>query len=202
MEALDQNEIAVLLTASRDGDEVARNQLMELMYPRLRQIAGHLMKSERAGHTLQPTALANEAFLRLLGGGAIQNVRDRTHFCRLGGRVMRQILVDWARSRQTAIRGGGVPKVPLHEVAPPDEPSPGVPATEEYADVLDLHRALERLEELDPLAAQVVDAKIFGGLKDKEVASEFDISFARMRREWEFAVAWLQKELQSPNRGE
>lgn len=188
-----QQDLSSLIAASRRGDTEARSELITLMYPHLRSIAGNLMKAERAGHTLQPTALANEACVRLLRGKTLENLQDKAHFNRLAGQVMRRILVDWARTKTAEIRGGGVPALSLDEAFAEDARGPADSIASEAWKILDLDAGLTRLEKQRSLAAQVVDAKIFGGLTDKQVATELEINLARVRREWSFALGWLRR---------
>ena len=188
-----QQDLTSLIAASRRGDIEARSALITLMYPRLRRIAGNLMKTERTGHTLQPTGLANEACVRLLQGKTLEDLHDKAHFNRLAGQVMRRILVDWARAKTAEIRGGGVPTLSLDEAFAQDARGRANSNASGAWKILDLDTGLTRLEKQRPLAAQVVDAKIFGGLTDKQVATELEINLARVRREWSFALGWLRR---------
>lgn len=162
---------------------------MPLVYDELRRLAARRLRGEREGHTLQATALVNEAYLRLVGSPV--HVEGRAHFFALAARMMRRILVDHARSRDAAKRGGGAARMSLTEaqsIAPTG-------ATSEM-DVLAVHEALEALEEHDERKARVVEMLVFGGLKHAEVAEALDISLATVDRDFRFARAWLAGRLQ------
>ncbi|HEV3197610.1 MAG TPA: ECF-type sigma factor [Bryobacteraceae bacterium] len=176
-----KTEVTLLLQQMRDGDQAAAERLIRHVYQDLRRLASHIMRSERAGHTLQPTALVHEAFLRMCGEGAM-DWQNRAHFFAVAARQMRQILVDHARRARAAKRGAGFMQITLDHVG-------GLRAPQE--DVLAVDLALSKLEKSDPRAAQVVEMKFFGGLTDKEVASVQGVSLASVRRDWDFARAWL-----------
>jgi RNA polymerase sigma-70 factor (ECF subfamily) len=182
----DARQITELLRAWRKGDERAAETLAELIYQELHQIAvGHLAH-ERPNHTLQPTALVHEAFLRLR---AVREIdwENRKHFYALASRVIRRILVDYARKAKADKRGGSFPLVPLGDIeGPADEPP---------RDVLDLNDALSRLRELDELQARIVDYRFFGGLTLDEIAELTETSPSTVQRRWRLARAWLYKEL-------
>ena len=162
-------------------DEVA-----PLVYEELRRLAHSYMSGERPGHTLQTTALVNEAYLRM-AERTKPHWQDRTHFFAGAARMMRHILVDHARRRQRGKRGGGAINVELNEAAA---------LVEEQAErMVDLNEALERLAQLDPRASQVVELKYFGGMNYDEIAEVLSVSAITIRRDWEFAKAWLNKEL-------
>ncbi len=165
-------------------DEVA-----PLVYDELRRLAHRYMSGERAGHTLQATALVNEAYLRLADRTG-SHWKDRSHFFAGAARIMRHILVDHARSRQRAKRGAGAVNVELTEAL--------VLVEEQAEQVVDLNEALERLGGLDQRASQVVELKYFGGMNYDEIAEVLEISAITVRRDWEFAKAWLHKELTRP----
>jgi RNA polymerase sigma factor (TIGR02999 family) len=148
------------------------------------------MGGERPGHTLQTTALVNEAYLRL-AGQANPSWQDRAHFFAVAARAMRQILVNYAKASQSQKRGGGAIKVDLDEAA--------LVSLEQSKEIVDLHEALERLATLDSRKAHVVELKYFGGLKHDEIAEVLKISAVTVRRDWEFAKVWLYKELHSAN---
>ena len=169
---------------SAQADDVA-----PLVYEELRRLAHRFMSSERPDHTLQTTALVNEAYMRL-ADQTDPHWQDRTHFFAGAARMMRHILVDYARGRQRAKRGAGAVKVELTEHAV---------VTENQADlVVELNEALERFADLDRRAAQVVELKYFGGMNYDEIADVLSISAITVRRDWEFAKAWLHKELTTP----
>lgn len=184
--ANDPGSLTTLLVHVREKRPGAADQLMAIVYKDLRRLAAHQFRGEAQGHTLQPTAVANELYLRLF---ADQNValQDRAHFFAVAAQQIRRILVDHARARRTNKRGGGRARVTMVELA-----APGLPATE---DLIAVHEALGRLEQLDGRAAQVVELRFFGGLEEKEAAEVLGISLATLKRDWVFARAWLSKEL-------
>jgi RNA polymerase sigma factor (TIGR02999 family) len=183
-------EITHLLLAWGDGDESALEALAPLVEEELRRRAHRYMSGERAGHTLQTTALVNEAYLRLVDS---QRVRwqNRAHFFAVSAQLMRRILVDFARSRGYQKRGGGVQHVELEEAA--------VVAEDRGAELVALDEALKALAELDERQSRVVELRYFGGLSVEETGEVLNVSSATVRRDWTFARAWLQRELS--NRG-
>jgi RNA polymerase sigma factor (TIGR02999 family) len=178
--------VTQLLAQWSHGDDAALAQLTPLVYDELRRLAHHYMEGQRLNHTLQTTALVNEAYLRL-ADQTNPRWQNRAHFFAVAARAMRQILVSYARSQQSQKRGGGALKVELDEVA---LISPG-----ESKEIVDLHEALERLATLDSRKAQVVELKYFGGLNYEEMAEVLKISHVTVRRDWEFAKVWLYTEL-------
>jgi len=173
-----------LLAASRRGERGAYDQLLPLVYAELRRIAVRHMRGERSHHTLQPTALVNEAYLRMAGADA--EYENRAHFVRAASQAMRRVLVDYARARNAAKRGGGL-RVTLDDAIASDE--------DNVVDFLVLDDALTRLAEAEPRWARVVELRFFGGLEVTEVAAALDISLATAKRDWQFARAWLAKAL-------
>jgi RNA polymerase sigma-70 factor, ECF subfamily len=182
------NEITGLLARWSHGDERALDSLTPMVYRDLRGLAAHLLRSERSGHTLQPTALVNEAYVKLAGQAKVQ-WQNRTHFFAVAARVMRQILVDYARSHQRAKRGGGATPLPLDEAL--------VFAPERSSDLLLLDEAVDRLAEVDPRKAKVVELRFFGGLSNEEIAETLQISSNTVMRDWNMAKAWLRREMES-----
>ena len=185
---MDTADITAILNRLGDGEPDTRSQAWEVLYPEMMRLA----KAERRrweGHwTLETRALVNEAYLKLFGE-APRNYADRRHFFRLTSRVIRQVLVTYARTQQAAKRGGADSVVALHEgegVALPE-------ATVE--DVLSLHDALERLAELDPRAGEIVDLRFFAGLTHEEIGQTLGVSLATVGRDWVVAKAWLSREL-------
>lgn len=179
-------EVTLLLRAWGDGSKEALDRLAPLVYRELHQIAGRLMARERPNHTLQTTALVNEAYVRLVDARQV-SWQDRAHFFGICARAMRQILVDHARSRGSAKRGGGEVAIELEEglaAAPSPE-----------ASLLELDEALKRLEALDPRKSQVVEMRYFGGLSVEETAEALKVSAETVRRDWKMAQAWLHREL-------
>jgi len=182
-------QITDLLAKSGYWKNAKPDELVPLVYQELRQLAHRYMGEERPGHTLQTTALVNEAYLRF-ADQTDSHWQDRNHFFAAAARMMRHILVDYARSRQRSKRGGGAVKVELNEAALVSEDQAG--------QLVDLNDALERLAELDWRASQVVELKYFGGMSYEEVGAVLAISAITVRRDWEFAKAWLRKELTAP----
>jgi len=174
----------------RSGDASALDDLLPRVYDELRALADSYMRRERAGHTLQPTALVHEAFLRMLRlpPGSVQN---RVHFFALAAQAMRRILADHARRHRAAKRGGSAVRVPLELV------EGGGPASAAGEDVAadDLDAALEDLAKLDPRQARVVELRFFGGLSIEETAEVLAVSTATVKRDWLVARAWLHREL-------
>lgn len=179
-------ELTALLADTGYWRSAQADQVAPLVYDELRRLAHRFMSRERSDHTLQTTALVNEAYMRLADQ---TNARwqDRTHFFAGAARMMRHILVDYARGRQRAKRGSGAVKVELTDQA--------IVAEGEADLVIELNHALERLGQLDRRASQVVELKYFGGMNYDEVAELLSISAITVRRDWEFAKAWLHKEL-------
>ena len=179
-------QVTALLQAWSEGDDEALGRLMPLVEQELRKVAARYMRGERPGHTLQPTALVNEAYLRLVG---VQHVRwqSRAHFLAVSARTMRRILVDMARAKGYQKRGGRAPLVPLDEVEVA-APAPGF-------DLVALHDALDALAREDGRKSQVVELRFFGGLTVQETAEVLGISPETVMRDWAFAKAWLLREL-------
>ena len=178
-----QNVTQLLLAWGR-GDEAARDELIPLVYDTLRRIARHHLRGERAGHTLQTTALINEAYLKLVEQSV--SWQSRAHFFGIAARLMRQILVDHARARQRLKRGGDRQQISLAAVEG---------AQEQAADLLALDEALETLTEVDPQRGRIVELRFFGGLTIEETAQVMGISTPTVERGWRAARAWLQAEL-------
>ncbi len=178
--------ITQLLIAWSDGDQEALEKLTPLVYSELRQLAKGYLLGERPGHTLQPTALINEAYLRLIDW---KNVRwqNRAHFFGVAAQVMRRILVDFARSRHYAKRGGAAQQVSLKEAASIHE--------DRSAEFIALDDALKSLARIDPRKCQVVELRFFGGLSAEETAEALKVSQRTVEREWNTARAWLYREL-------
>jgi|SRR5215471_4185424 len=186
--APEAEKVTLLLEKWRDGDAGALKKLTPLVYDELRRLARQYMKGQPPEHTLQTTALVNEAYLRLAGQKR-PSFANRSHFLAVAAKAMRQILVNHAKALQTGKRGAGAGKVQLDEAA--------VVSPEETSAILDVNEALERLAMLDSRKAQVVELKYFGGLKENEIADVLKISGVTVRRDWTFARAWLYNELQA-----
>jgi len=186
MSLADSPSVTRLLRAWSGGDEDARGRLVPLVYEELRRRARHYMARERPGNTLQPTALVNEVYLRLVDAAEVQ-WQDRAHFFAIAALMMRRILVDAARARGSAKRGGQGRRVTF------DERLAAVPATGH--ELLALNDALEALARKDPRKAQVVELRFFGGLSLRETAEALKISEDTVGRDWSFAKAWLAHEI-------
>jgi RNA polymerase sigma-70 factor (ECF subfamily) len=186
--SISQQRVTDLLVQWSGGDEAALAELTPLVYEELRRVAHHYLSEQRPGHTLQTTALVNEAYLRL-ADQTNPRWQNRAHFFAVAARAMRQILVSYARTQQAQKRGGGALKIDLDEAA--------LIAPKESKEIVDLHEALEQLSELDSRKAQVVELKYFGGLNYDEIAEVLKISRITARRDWEFAKLWLYTELHS-----
>ena len=181
-----QQKVTDLLVQWSHGDDAALAELTPVVYNELRRIAHHHMGGQRPDHTLQTTALVNEAYLRL-ADQTNPRWQNRAHFFALAARSMRRILVSYARSQRSQKRGAGALKMELDEAA--------LVSPEESKEIVDLHEALERLATLDSRKAQVVELKYFGGLNYDEMAEVLKISRVTVRRDWEFAKVWLYTEL-------
>lgn len=181
-------EVTVLLKAWREGDETALDALLPLVHDELRRIARRCLFGERANHSVQATELVNEAFLRLVD---VQHVdwQNRTHFLAMSARLMRRVLVDLARSKGADRRGGGAIRVTFDEAA--------IGGLTPDADVIRLDDALNALAALDDRKSRVVELRFFGGLTADETAVVLQVSPKTVLRDWEFARAWLQRELTS-----
>jgi RNA polymerase sigma-70 factor (ECF subfamily) len=180
------SEVTRLLYGWRDGDRAALDALLPLVYEELRRLAHAHLRKERPDHTLQSAALVNEAYLRLIG---LHSPRweSRTHFFAIAARLMRQILVDYARRRGTAKRGAGVAKVTLNDAL---QVSPRT-----VVDIVALDDALTALAAFDARQSRVVELRFFGGLTLEEISTALDIAPATVQREWTAARAWLHREM-------
>ena len=188
--SVSQQEVTQLLADWSRGDDAALAKLTPLVYEELRCIAHRHMGGQRPDHTLQTTALVNEAYLRL-ADQTNPNWQTRAHFFAVAARAMRQILVNYAKSYRSQKRGGGALKIELDETA--------LVSPAESTAIVDLHEALKRLATLDPRKGEVVELKYFGGLNYDEIAEVLKISPVTVRRDWEFAKAWLYTELNGPD---
>jgi len=178
-----QNVTEMLIAWGR-GDEAARDALIPLVYDQLRRIARHRLRGERAGHTLQTSELINEAYLKLVEQSV--SWQNRAHFFGISARLMRQVLVDYARAKQRLKRGGDQQQISLTEVEA---------APKQVADLLALNTALETLAEVDEQKSRIVELRFFGGLTIEETAEVMGISTPTVERGWRAARAWLQTEL-------
>ncbi len=179
------SDVTRILSAIEQGDPSAADQLLPLVYDELRKLAAAKMAQENPGQTLQATALVHEAYLRLVGSETRRTYRDRSHFFASAATAMRRILVDRARAKRSKKRGGG-----RHRELPEDVTAP-LPDDQ----LLDLHEALDKLAGEDPLKAQLVELRYFGGLTGDQAADVLGISPSTADRHWAFARAWLQAEV-------
>ena len=179
-------EVTQLLIEWTDGNQAARDELMPLVYEELRRLAHRYMGRERPGHTLQTSGLVNEAFLRLVDQTNV-HWKNRAHFFAIAAQIMRRILVDYARSRRYAKRGGGARQVSLDE---------GLIVSEgRSAEVVELDDALKGLAAIDQRKSQIVELRFFGGLSIEETAEVLGVSPGTVMRDWTLAKAWLRKEM-------
>jgi len=202
-----RTDVTLLLNELAAGQSAAADRLLPVLYDELRALAGSFFRHERTDHTLQPTALVNEAYLKLVGGSdgadAATPVQatSRAHFLALAAKVMRQLLIDHARAKRTQKRGGSGESgtadrkrrtsdtIALSQTPSPDSPN--------EADVLDLEDAMQELAKLYPRAARVVELKFFGGLTSQEIATVLEIGDATVERDWVLARGWLNRRMQS-----
>jgi RNA polymerase sigma-70 factor (ECF subfamily) len=178
-------EVTRLLGRIHEGDDVAKSDLAKLVYNDLKRVAGRLMRAERRDHTLQPTALLNEAFARLLGGQITG--KSRMEFFAIASAVMRRILVDHARAHRAAKRSGQRTRIALDEVF--------VYAEQRSDELLALDQAVERLAKVDPRQSRIVELRFFGGLSEIDIAELLGISPRTVKRDWSVAKAWLSAEM-------
>jgi len=184
--ALAPHEVTQLLQDWSGGDQAAADKLMPLVYEELRRLAHQYMRREKPGHTLQTSALVNEAYVRLVDQSKIQ-WEGRAHFFGIAARLMRQILVDQARRKNFAKRGGGAIQVSLD--------SANAVAHEQSANVMALDEALKTLEQTDPRKGRIVELRFFGGMSIEETAEALKVSPGTVMREWTFARAWLRNQM-------
>ncbi len=186
MTATPSHEVTQLLLAWNAGDQTALDQLIPLVHAELHRLAKHCMHSERAGHTLQTTALVNEAYLRLIDASKVK-WESRAHFFAIAARLMRQILVDFARERSYQKRGGDAVQVSLEQALEV--------GSVKNDDLLALDEALDALARLDERKSRVVELRFFGGLTEEEAALALDVSRETVKRDWRLAKAWLHRML-------
>jgi RNA polymerase sigma factor (TIGR02999 family) len=181
-----EKEVTRLLVAWSNGDQAALEQLTPLVYSELHRLAHRYLGRERKGHTLQTTALVHEAYLRLIDQKEVR-WQNRAHFFAIAAQMMRRILVDYARSRSVAKRGGGAQQVSLDEAMEVSD--------ERAADVIALDEALKSLSDLDQRKGRIIELRFFGGLSIEETAEVLGVSPGTVMRDWTFAKAWLQREI-------
>jgi RNA polymerase sigma-70 factor (ECF subfamily) len=185
-----QSDATDLLVAWSEGDESAFDKLVPLVYQELHALARHYMKGERSDHTLQATALVNEAYVRLIDVNRIR-WQNRSHFLAIAAQTMRRILVEFARQRHRQKRGGDAVRVPIDDVDMPQE---------QTADLVALNDALSTLASFDPRMGQVVELRFFGGLTVQETADVLKVSPETVMRDWKTAKVWLLRELSRERR--
>ncbi len=181
-------DLTGLLNDWSNGDQDALNRLMPLVYDELHRLASSYLRHERVGHTLQTTALVHEAYLKLVDQKKA-NWQSRVQFFAAAAKVMRHVLVDYARSRQAAKRGGAYCRFSLDEAA--------ISSQEKDADLLSLNEALNNLSEIDPQQSRVVELRVFGGLTVEDTAEALGISPRTVKREWSMAKAWLHQQIKN-----
>jgi len=180
------HDITEVLQQWSDGDKSAAERLFPLVYDELKRQARRYLNREREGHTLQPTALVHEAYLKMVDQ-TVLSAENRMHFFGIASRVMRQILVDYARQHNAEKRGGAAQRFSIEDFDILPEQTAG--------DVLELDEALRKLEAIDVRKCAVVDMRFFGGLKEKEIAEVLGVAEKTVRRDWQFAKLWLYREL-------
>jgi RNA polymerase sigma-70 factor (ECF subfamily) len=180
-------EVTKLLRDWSQGDAAALEKLIPLVFQDLRKIAGGLFQRENAAHTLQPTALVNEVYLRLIDQREV-HWQNREQFFAVAAMLMRRILVDYAKRRQTVKRGSQAVKIPLDEAV-------GIPQAATDLDMEALDEALSRLAQIDPRQSRIVELRFFVGLSHEEIAELLDVSVTTVKREWKTARLWLFREL-------
>jgi RNA polymerase sigma-70 factor, ECF subfamily len=180
------HDVTQLLVAWSNGNQAARDQLMSVVYEELHRLARRYMERESPGHTLQTSALVNEAFLRLVDQRNVQ-WQNRAHFFGIAAQMMRRILVDYARSRSYAKRGGGARRLTLDEGL--------IVSDERSAEVVAVHEALEGLAKFDARKSQIVELRFFGGLSIDETAEVLGVSPGTVMADWTVAKAWLRREI-------
>jgi len=188
MDTSSRSDVTELLIAWSNGNQAARDQLMGVVYDELHRLARRYMRRESPGHTLQTSALLNEAFLRLVDQKNV-HWQNRAHFFGIAAQMMRRILVDYARSRNYAKRGGGARALSLDEAL--------IVSDARNEEVVNVHEALERLTEFDSRKGQIVELRFFGGLSIEETAEVLGVSPGTVMRDWTMAKAWLHKEISS-----
>src|SRR5271155_3266140 len=184
----ESQEVTMLLSALTNGEDGAASKLIPVVYDELRRLAGSYMRRERVDHTLQPTALVHEAYLKLVEQRSV-DWQSRAHFFGIAAQVMRRILIDHARGYLRDKRGGGQKPVPIDEAL--------VFAPEQSMELVKIDQALEQLTKLDPRQAKIVELRFFGGLTVEQTADLLGISEKTVKRDWSMAKAWLRGELKA-----
>ena len=190
MSTASTHDVTRLLLAWNEGDPAAAERLMPVVYEHLRGLAREYLRHERAGHTLQSTALVHEAYLRMVDGKTV-SWQGRAHFYSLAARAMRRILVDHARTRQAQRRGGQQRRIPLEEAMEVVQPAEQV----SEKDFVALDAALDRLAQAYARPGQVVELRFFGGMEIRDIAEVLQVTERTVMRDWQFAKLWLHREL-------
>lgn len=190
MDTTTSTDVTGLLQRVKEGDPEASEKLVPIVLGELRRLARHHLRNERLGHTLQPTALVNEAYIRLAGFNRM-DWQSRSHFLGVASGLMRQILIDYARRRQSLKRGGGKAFVELDE-------NRALLSPQQSAELLALDVALEQLAKMNPRHAKIVELRYFGGLSVEEAAEAIGIAPITVKRDWAAARAWLRTRLEGP----
>lgn len=185
-----QHEVTQILHDWRDGDRNAPERLMPLVYDEMRRLARIYLAREGGGHTLQPTALVNEAYLRLVDQTRV-NWQNRSHFYSIASSMMRRVLIDHARAHATNKRGGGAIRLSIDDVQ--------IPIEQRAASLVALDEVLERLAQMDERKSKIVEMRFFGGMSDEEIADVLGISVRTVLRDWKTARLWLYRELSENN---
>jgi RNA polymerase sigma-70 factor, ECF subfamily len=181
-----KHKVTCLLSELSSGNQAVLSEIVPLLYDELRRLAASYLRRERQGHTLQPTALVHEAYLRLAEQEHV-NWRNRGHFIGIAAQLMRRVLVDHARSHKAVKRGGPLPKLSLDEAM--------VYSRENAGEIIILDEALSRLAQIDKRQARIVELRVFGGLSVDETAEMLEVSPATVKRDWSMAKAWLAREI-------
>ena len=192
MDPADSHELTDLLRGWNGSDRHALARIVELAYPEMRKIAQRCLRRERPGHTIQATALVHEAYLRLFDIGLV-SWQDRAHFFAIIAKVMRRVLIEYARAQGCSKRGGGVRRVNLDEAL--------TVSAKSDPEIVRLDEALEEMAKFDPRKAQVVELRYFGGLTSDEIARVLCVSAQSVNRDWSLAKAWLVREMTRQERG-
>jgi RNA polymerase sigma-70 factor, ECF subfamily len=179
-------DVTALLTALKGGDKNAEERLMSLVYDQLKAMASRLLQLERAGHTLQTTALVHEAYLRLVGSGE-RDYANRAHFFAVAAHVMRHVLIDYARARAADRRGGQAPHLSLDDVL--------IVSEDRLEQLLILDEALQKLARVDPRSSRTFVLRFYGGLAIEDIAEVLQVSARTVKRDWSFGRAWLRSAL-------
>jgi len=182
----EKTDITRLLRNMQEGDTAASQAIVSILYQELRAIAARCLNSERRGHTLQPTALVHEAFIKMVDQKKV-DYQSRGHFMAIAAMMMRRILVNHAEKRAAAKRGGGAQRIPLDDELGADD--------QKHIDLIALDEAMNKLAQRDPRKAKVVEQRFFAGMEMSQIAENLGVSLATVKRDWEYARTWLMREI-------